>query len=185
MYCGNSTAGGECLLTGSITKNTAVNGGGCYYENGKVSNLSSLNVNENKATSSGGGIYVAEGSIQISESNFDECMAKGTSSNQGGGAIYIVGDGTYVSPASDTLGSGDTPPIMPDFDPEPPRDYAEALEEVLEKFSRFMPAYESVLNIFIPNFPMLQTALAYVNQFPSTVNSTVTDRCSRSGCFSG
>ena len=46
------------------------------------------------ASENGGGIYVAEGSILITESNFEDCTAKGTSATKGGGAIYINGNVT-------------------------------------------------------------------------------------------
>ena len=76
--------------------------GGSIYLTSWGSIVKGSNITGSIATENGGGIYVAEGSIQIAECNFDECIAKGTSQSNGGGAIYINGPDTHITASNFT-----------------------------------------------------------------------------------
>ncbi|WP_298499694.1 Ig-like domain repeat protein [uncultured Methanobrevibacter sp.] len=107
--CQASEGGGAIYAYGNaakiedsiFTSNTAKYGGSIYLTSWG-SSIKGSNVSGSIASENGGGVYVAEGSIQISESNFDDCIAKGTSSTNGGGAIYINGPDTHISSSNFT-----------------------------------------------------------------------------------
>ncbi len=100
----NSKNGGDIYVFGNYAKiensifnsSTAENGGAIYLDAWGAL-IKSSDIANCTATNSGGAIYVAGGGTNIVESNFNDCLAKGTTSANGGGAIYVNGPDTHIS----------------------------------------------------------------------------------------
>ena len=89
--------GNDAKIEDSTFNSDTARYGGAIYLTSWGSSITRSNITASTATLNGGGVYVAEGSIQISESNFDYCIASGTTASNGGGAIYINGPDTHIS----------------------------------------------------------------------------------------
>ena len=89
--------GNAAVIEDSTFNSSTAKNGGAIYLTSWGSSIIRSNITGSTATQNGGGVYVANGSIHISESNFDDCIARGTSATQGGGAIYINGPDTHIS----------------------------------------------------------------------------------------
>ena len=97
---GNTAAsnGGGMWKNGNVTltrvtfaRNRAVNGGAIYHDAGNL-NATASTVNDNVATTSGGGIYVRTGTVTLLNSIFARNAAQAAT---GGGGIYLAAGTTF------------------------------------------------------------------------------------------
>lgn len=89
--------GNYAKISDSTFNSSAAKHGGAIYLFAWGALIKDSNVSDCAAGMDGGAIYVAGGGTNIVGSNFDGCIAKGNSENDGGGAIYIDGPDTHIS----------------------------------------------------------------------------------------
>ena len=82
------------LYGGSITKNTAANGGGVYVGEGGTFNMyGTSSITDNTATKGGGGVYVSGGTFNMYGGEIAYNKSEGE--NSSGGGVYVV-NGTFT-----------------------------------------------------------------------------------------
>ncbi|WP_298521337.1 Ig-like domain repeat protein [uncultured Methanobrevibacter sp.] len=105
-----SPNGGDIYVFGNNVKmqnslfdsNTAVKGGAIFVW-GWGAVIENSNFTNCNASESGGAIYTTQsGGTNIVNDNFDSCAAIGTSSSNGGGAIYVEGPDTHIASSNFT-----------------------------------------------------------------------------------
>ena len=96
--------GGDIYVEGNYVKieNSDFNSsnatkGGAIYLSAWGAKIDGADITSCEASESGGAIYVAGGGTNIANSDFEDCIAKGTSTSNGGGAIYVSGPDTHIS----------------------------------------------------------------------------------------
>ncbi len=90
--------GNNVKMQDSLFDSSTAAKGGAIFVWGWGAIIENSNLTNCNASQSGGAIYTTQsGGTRILDNNFDSCVAKGTATSQGGGAIYVEGPNTFIS----------------------------------------------------------------------------------------